>query len=69
QSTAVPLGDSSKQRRPVPPARPPHPSLPPAPIDSSAFEATLRSAGASEADIAAMLAALDEEDSPDDHDD
>ncbi len=58
---AVPFGDPARHRRPVPPARSPHPSLPPEPIDSRAFEATLRSAGASEADIAAMLAALDEE--------
>jgi hypothetical protein len=34
------------------------PSRPPVPIDSTAFEATLRSAGASDEDIAAMLAAL-----------
>ena len=66
----APLGKSGERRRAeVPPPRPRHPSRPPEPVDSAAFEATLRSAGASEADIAALLAALDAEQQPDDPDD
>ena len=60
-----PFGLGGQYERPkIPPARGPHPSRPPAPIDSTALEATLRSAGASEEDIAATLAALvgDQED-------
>ena len=53
-----PPGSASERDLPAGPRPRSRPSRPPAPIDSSAFEATLRSAGASEDDVAAMLAAL-----------